>query len=503
MKTRTYVSLIIAISFFSNLYAQPWTQLGGDIDGEAAFDNSGMALCMSDDGNTIVIGAPGNDGSYNGAGHARVYELIGSSWIQKGMDIDGEGMYDGSGIAVSINADGSIIAIGATSNSDGGSGSGHIRVYEWITSAWVQKGLDIDGESTYEEFGNALSMNATGDIIIIGASKNDDVSSNSGQVRIFEWDGLAWIQKGIDINGDAANDAFGTSVGMSNDGNVIAVGAPMNSGTFVNAGHVKIYQWNTTDWLQKGNDIGGEVAYDRSGFSVSLSSDGNIVAIGAIMNNGNGVDAGHVRIYEWNSTTWVQKGADIDGEAYDDNSGWSVSLSADGNTVAIGAKGNDGTTGVNAVQGQVRVYEWISNTWLQRGDDIDGEADPDFFGTAVDISADGSIISSGGPGNVGNGTSSGSVRVFETPDFTSIVETDFNDFSVFPNPTIDKVHINLGSVYQNVRVEVKNSIGQLIVKYNYTNLQIASIPISGSKGIYFIEIIADKNHLSRTKLTKL
>ena len=57
------------------------------------------------------------------------------------------------------------------------------------------------------------------------------------------------------------------------------------------------------------------------------------------MNDGNGSDSGHVRIYAWNSATsaWEQQGADIDGEAADDYSGCSVSLSSDGTTVAIGA----------------------------------------------------------------------------------------------------------------------------------------------------------------------
>ena len=71
--------------------------------------------------------------------------------------------------------------------------------------------------------------------------------------------------------------------------------------------------------------------------SVSLSSDGSTVAIGALGNDGNGSNAGHVRIYKNISGTWTQQGSDIDGEAAGDYSGYSVSLSSDGSTVAIGA----------------------------------------------------------------------------------------------------------------------------------------------------------------------
>ena len=105
--------------------------------------------------------------------------------------------------------------------------------------------------------------------------------------------------------------------------------------------------------IQIGVDIDGEAADDWSGSSVSLSSDGTRVAIGAYKNDGNGTDAGHVRIYEYSAGSWTQLGADIDGEAAGDYSGFSVSLSSDGTTVAIGAPDND-DNGNSA--GHVRVY---------------------------------------------------------------------------------------------------------------------------------------------------
>ena len=107
---------------------------------------------------------------------------------------------------------------------------------------------------------------------------------------------------------------------------------------------------------QLGADIDGEAAGDFSGWSVSLSSDGSTVAIGALNNDGNGNVAGHVRIYEYSSGSWTQLGADIDGEASDDRSGTVVSLSSDGTRVAIGAPFNDGNG--NAA-GHVRVYLFV------------------------------------------------------------------------------------------------------------------------------------------------
>ena len=103
-------------------------------------------------------------------------------------------------------------------------------------------------------------------------------------------------------------------------------------GTFLNASKVRIYSFNGISWSQLGQDINGE-AYGDYAVIVSLSSDGSVVAIGAPDNDGNGSNSGHVRIYSYNGGSWVQMGQDIDGDNASDEFGHSVSLSADGNTV--------------------------------------------------------------------------------------------------------------------------------------------------------------------------
>ena len=98
---------------------------------------------------------------------------------------------------------------------------------------------------------------------------------------------------------------------------------------------------------QVGSDIDGETADDRCGWSVSLSSDGSTVAVGARQNDGNGSNSGHVRIYKNISGTWTQQGSDIDGEAASDQSGLTVSLRSDSSIVAIGASLNH-VNGINS-----------------------------------------------------------------------------------------------------------------------------------------------------------
>ena len=97
---------------------------------------------------------------------------------------------------------------------------------------------------------------------------------------------------------------------------MVAIGATGNDGVVrFEAGHVRVYKWNGNAWVQRGGDINGEAAGDLSGESVAISDDGLVVAIGASNNDGNGSASGHVK-FTWNGSSWV-KGADIDGEAAD------------------------------------------------------------------------------------------------------------------------------------------------------------------------------------------
>ena len=175
------------------------------------------------------------------------------------------------------------------------------------------------------------------------------------------------------------------------------------------AGHVRVYQWDegTSTWNAQGGDIQGKSESDWSGYSLALSDDATTLAIGANqVGNGN---PGYVRIYQWDGSTWQQQGADINGETGGDYSGSDVALSADGSIVAIGAPQNDGG---GSSAGNVRIYQWASSSWTQLGGDIDGESAGDVSGYAVALSADGLTLAIGATGNDGNGTNSGHVRVY-------------------------------------------------------------------------------------------
>ena len=116
-----------------------------------------------------------------------------------------------------------------------------------------------------------------------------------------------------DIDGENATDVSGRTVSISSDGNTVARGAAGNSDNGNDAGQIRVFDWNGTAWVQRGNDIDGEAAGDWFGETMSLSGDGTTVAGGALFNDGNGTNSGHTRIYRWNGTAWNKLGSDIDG----------------------------------------------------------------------------------------------------------------------------------------------------------------------------------------------
>lgn len=339
---------------------------------------------------------------------------------QLGEDIDGEAANDSSGSSVSLSADGQRLAIGASGNDGNGDNSGQVRVYQWSGTDWDQLGADIDGKAANDFLGISVSMSSDGNRLAITANADDDTWYKIGLVRVYQWTDAAWTQLGTDIRGEQEFDYFGSGVSLSSDGNRLAAGAVQNDGNNGSwSGHVRAYQWSDTDWVQLGSDIDGEAAYDHSGDAVSLSADGNRLAIGAIMNDGGGENSGHVRVYQWSGNAWVQLGADLDGEAAFDFFGSAVSLSKYGNRLTIGAYGSDDNAG------QVRVYRWSGTDWVQLGAGIVGEAEGDESGDIISLSSHGNRLAIGAFKNDDNGVDSGHVRVYDLGMLNLIFSNSF------------------------------------------------------------------------------
>ncbi|WP_296382733.1 T9SS type A sorting domain-containing protein [Winogradskyella sp.] len=493
-KLRLLVLLISSLSFSQVQIGQDIDgESAGDFSGRSISLSSDGSIVAIGASNAKGYDANGNLGS---TGHVRIYENQSGTWSQIGQDIDGDVSGDNSGFKISLSSNGSIVAISCPiHNGNGGtlSNSGHVRIYENQSGTWVQVGQDIDGEATGDESGQSVSLSSDGSIVAIGATENVGYAQSwqrPGHVRIYENQSGTWVQIGQDIDGEGTGDESGFSVSLSSNGSSIAIGSILNDGNGGNSGHVRVYENQSGTWVQVGQDIDGEATGDFSGRSISLSSDGSIVAIGANDNDGNGFGSGHVRIYENQSGTWVQIGQDIDGESAGDNSGNSISLSSDGSIVAIGAEANDGN-GLSS--GHVRVYENQSGIWTQIGQDIDGEVAGDALGYSVSLSSDSSSVAISAISNDGNGINSGQVRVYDLSALLSLNEFALSQFKLYPNPTKNQFTIQLNTTTKLKSVYIYNNLGQLVLTSKKRTINSSKL----AAGVYTVEIETTKGKASK------
>jgi len=346
-----------------------WVKIGSTINGEDDFDNLGFSTDLSSDGNTLAVGAHGDDENGTAAGQVRIYEYKNDEWTQVGNDINGENDISQSGYSISLSSNGDTVAIGGRLNNDAGTNAGHTRIFKYISNTWTQLGSDIDGDPQTVS-GTSVSLSGDGTRVVIGSPGVSTAPYNRGKVRIFEYSFGSWTQLGGDIDGEAEGDISGISVSISSDGTTVAIGATGNDGNGLSSGHARVFSYSGTSWNQLGNDINGEASADFFGSSVSVSGDGTILAVGATGNDGNGSAAGHVRVFKYINGSWAQQGDDIEGDEAGAQSGKSVDLSNDGTVVSIGSPHNDdgGTSSGNS-----RVFRFKNNTWNQLGQGIPGE----------------------------------------------------------------------------------------------------------------------------------
>jgi hypothetical protein len=460
-------------------------QIGQVINGEAANDQSGKAVALSSDGSIIAISSKLNNGNGSDSGHVRVYENQFGNWVQLGQDIDGEVILDQSGDSVALSGDGTILAVGSIQNDGNGSQSGSARIFQYNgTDTWIQLGQDIDGFIANDEFGKAISLSVDGNTVAISSTRH---SSFRGHVRVYNYNGAnTWLQVGSDID-VAGNDQSGSSIQLSNDASRIIIGATaFNS----NRGVVRVYENQSGNWVQIGQNIEGENSFDQAGFSVSISGNGIVVAVGAPFNDADTNDKGHVRIYEYDVNTWTQIGDDIDGENSTDRFGGSVSLSNDGTILVAGAVLAKNETNINSSQGHFRVFQNQSGVWMQVGTDIDGDNPGDFFGEAVSISDNGSIVAGSSLRNDNTiGNDAGHVRVYDFSAETLGVQNFLiNNFSLYPNPTKNQVTIQLDSSIQLEKVIIYNTLGQVVVASEETIVNTSKL----ASGSYVVEVATNK-----------
>ena len=538
MKT-TLLNLFFFLTTIS-LFSQ--TQIGGDINGTSQDDLFGCAVSISDDGNRVAIGVKGKNGN---TGQVKVYQNTNGIWSQLGSDLNGIALGDQFGSSVSLSGSGNYLAIGAPFGGDSSGifvDYGEVRIYSFSSSSndWMQFGNEITGEYPEDYFGFSVSIANPGLLAIGTPSKQDLSLYRIGQVKtyVYQSSTISWIQIGSDLNGDDNGDEFGYSVSLSDNGLLLAVGAP---GVFFNptkpdAGIAKIYALDgSSNWNQIGNTIQGFNANQncntegrgsrqRYGHSISISGTnsqppygGLRVAVGGPHNtsgsSSQNIAPGSVGVfypkmngttgnYEWeiiqNSNTFLKPDCHtVRTPGIQPGFGSSVSLSKDGNILVVSdPKSNTQSGSSYNPNGRVYIFGYDSTSFsfpqfVQLGNDIEGDSLNDQFGASVSVSGDGNILAIGASENDFNAVNAGQVKVYNRVNLRT-EEESLKLIIISPNPNsglfsiqVDQKHI--GSSYQ-----ILDNLGRLIDKGIIRDLSQDFDLSDKPKGVYRIQVSNEK-----------
>jgi len=363
------------------------------------------------------------------------------------------GVSDGFGSSISLSGDGNTLAVAAAGedsdamgvngddSNDARGNSGAVYIFTQINNNWSQQAyIKASNPDIGDSFAESLSLSDDGNTLAVGAireasadgNQNNNTADFAGAVYIFTRSGNSWSQQAyLKASNIDAGDRFGHKVSLSGDSNTLAVGAygeasaasgVSNDGTgeaddsAFNAGAVYVFtrtgvSWNQQAYMKASNTD----ADDEFSSALSLSDDGNTLAVGAYKEASNAMGVGGA---EGNNTAaesgavyvFVRTGGSWNQQAYikasntdaNDRFGSALSLSDDGQTLVIGAPNESSlTTGINGIEtdntesfaGATYVFVRVASTWSQQAylKASNTEAG-DQFGNAISLSGEGQIL---------------------------------------------------------------------------------------------------------------
>ena len=383
-------------------------------------DEFGTSVALSAEGDTLVVGAPGensgatgingdqSDNSVRGAGAVYVFRSVDGDWIQQAyIKASNTGATprvspggDFFGYRVSLSADGDTLAVAALWESGAATGingdesddsalsAGAAYVFRFSGSDWFQQAyLKASNTDQNDFFGASLAISADGETIVVGAvgesssatdvdgDQTDNSRQSAGAAYVFEFDGAAWSQSAyIKASNADEDDWFGSSLALSADARVLAVGATgedsalgginmsQSNDSAEGAGAVYLFRNESTGWVQEAYIKASNAdAADFFGSSVALSDNGDSLTIGATGEGSNSrgvggdatdnsnVGAGAAYLFHSNPSGWIQhayiKASNPDRS---DRFGYAVDMNSDGETLVVAARfESSGATGIN------------------------------------------------------------------------------------------------------------------------------------------------------------
>jgi hypothetical protein len=347
----------------------------------------GYSVSISGDGNTAIVGARYGDT----VGAAYIFTRSGTSWPEQAKIQASDKEYnDWFGYSVSLSADGNTAIVGAPGEDTGAGNAGAAYIFTRSGTSWSEQAkIQASDKQGVDYFGWSVAISGDGTTAIVGAYGEDDTgATDAGAAYIFTRSGTSWSEQAkIQASDKQGGDYFGWSVAISEDGTTAIVGAYGEDDTGgTNAGAAYIFTRSGTSWLEQAKiQASDKQGGDQFGFSVAISSDGTTAIVGANFEDTGGTNAGAAYIFTRSGTSWSEQ-AKIqasDKENYD-YFGGSVSLSADGNTAIVGAYGED------ALKGAAYTFTRSGTSWSQQAKiQASDRQQGDWFGWSIAISGDG------------------------------------------------------------------------------------------------------------------
>mmetsp|Transcript_36974 Transcript_36974/g.80958 ORF Transcript_36974/g.80958 Transcript_36974/m.80958 type:complete len:647 (-) Transcript_36974:5690-7630(-) len=367
-----------------------WDRIGPLLGGDRG-SKFGVRVSLDGSGSRFAVSAI-QEGSCDGnkLGVIRVYDIKNDfAFFPLGQKIEG---IPGDQSVAELSGDGQRLVVGFPKRDGSVDNIGGFRVFEQenVTSRnWMLLGEPIVGtpgdkplEDSY--FGYTISTDRSGSVIAVGAPR---ARNDIGSVFVFRFakkNGL-WEQMGEEILGPGAiqGDRFGFSLSLSSDGKILAVGQQSDHGL---EGRVVAYQYKEGTWEMLGQQIRGEAIGDKFGKFLSLSADGMTLVAGA-KDHANAAGTGLVRIFGFNNTEdmWMRLGSTIESKALKYKPS-RFHITADGSRIAL-------ATGKATIgQGYAEVYDYDGHDWQRVGGKIAAIEQTDKYGGDISISDDGSIL---------------------------------------------------------------------------------------------------------------
>jgi hypothetical protein len=505
---------VVGMLFLAHATAAQFGQQGSKLVGTGAVGHAqqGQSVAISADGNTAIVGGYA-DNSLVGA--AWVFTRSGGVWSPQPTKLVGTGAVRASnqGRSVAISADGNTAIVGGPGDGDG---TGAAWVFTRNGGVWSQQGSKLVGTGGFgaPEQGWSVAISADGNTAIVGGPSDQYTQANGyafwiGAAWVYTRSGEAWSQQGFKLVAtDAVGGArLGTSVAISADGNTAVVGGPEDNSR---VGAAWVFSRSGVGWSQQGDKLvgTGAVGYARQGTSVAISADGTTAIVGGpddqvFVTPSYGLSVGAAWAFTRSGGVWTQQGSKLvgTGAAYAAQ-GWSVAISGNSNTVIIGGPLDYDFAGsppgplAPPGYGAAWTFTRSGGVWSQQGNKLAGTdaVDPAWQGSSVAISADGTTAIVGGPRD---DSDVGAAWVFSLPTFAAWVPVAAH------NPGLNQSQwrsdlglLNPGSATANVQIEFLGSGGPVtnttLVPAGAQSILTDVVGQLGASGQGAVEVLADQ-----------